>query len=72
MIKQEKIDFIKEWYSIRRKLCKEHNSCTECPLYESTDGWRGENGKYEYVDNCKHSFEDAYAEEIIDLIEKSK
>jgi len=38
-------------------------------LYESSDGWNDENGEYKYIHNCKYDFEDAYAEEIITLME---
>jgi len=72
MTKQDKVNFIKEWYAFRENkdnMCKKYVSCTECHLYESTDGWpSGENGEYKYVDNCKCDFEDTYAEEIIELM----
>lgn len=72
MTKQDKVNFIKEWYAFRETMCK-NNICTECPLYESSDGWpSGENSEYKYVHNCKYDFEDNYAEEIIDLMEGGK
>jgi len=44
MTKQDKVNFIKEWYAFRDNMCKKYNDiCTECPLYESSDGWRGDN-----------------------------
>jgi hypothetical protein len=70
MNKQDKIKVIKEWYTFREDNCEKYKDCKECPLYESTDGWIGENGKYAYVDNCKYSFDDGYVEDIIDLIEE--
>ena len=73
MTKQDKINFIKEWYAFREYLCKKYNDiCTECPLYESSDGWADENGEYEYSHNCKYGFEDGFTEEIIELMETNK
>lgn len=74
MTNQDKINFIKEWYKFRENMCKKYNDiCTECPLYESSDGWpSGENGEYEYVDNCKCDFEDRYAEDIIELMKNER
>ena len=71
MIKQDKINFIREWYNFKEYMCKKYkNTCKECPLYESSDSWHDENDKYE-VDNCKYDFEDAFAEEIIELTENN-
>jgi len=73
MTKQDKINFIKEWYTFRENMCEKYNDiCTECHLYESCDGWPNGNGEYEYVYNCKYDFKDGYAEEIIELIELTK
>jgi len=70
MIKQDKINFIKEWYTFREYMCKKYNDiCTECQLYESSDGWSNENGEYKYSHNCKYDFEQGFAEEIIELME---
>ena len=71
--KQDKINFIKEWYTFKDNICKKYNDiCTECPLYESSDGWWDEeSGGYKYVHNCKFEFEDAYVEEIIELMENN-
>jgi len=72
MTKQDKLNFIKEWYTFREYMCKQYNDiCTKCPLYESSDGWRGENGEYEYIHNCKYDFEGDYAEDIIELMENN-
>lgn len=73
MNKQNKINFIKEWYEFRENMCVKYRyNCEECLLYESTDRWWGENGKYESVYNCKYDFEEAYAVEIIELMESLK
>jgi len=73
MTTQDKISFIKEWYKFRNNMCKKYkDTYTECPLYESSDGWRGENREYEYVHNCKYDFEDGLAEDIIALMEMNK
>ena len=71
MTKQDKLNFIKEWYTFRENMCKKYKdtTCEECPLYESSDGWPSENGGYKYVHNCKYDFEDIYAEDIITLME---
>ena len=70
MTKQDKINFIKEWYAFRDNMCRKHNDiCTKCPLCESSDGWSNENGEYDYVHNCKYDFEYSFAEEIIMLME---
>jgi len=72
MTKQYKINFIKEWYAFRDNMCKKYNYiCTECPLYESSNGWADGNGEYDYVQNCKYDFEDGFAEEIIELMESN-
>jgi len=72
MTNQDKVNFIKEWYTFRENMCKKYiDICTECPLYESSDGWWNGNGEYEYVDNCKYDFEDGFAEEIIELMENN-
>ena len=69
MIKQDKVNLIKEWYEFRENMCNKYNNiCPKCPLYESSGGWRGKNGEYEYVFNCKYDFEDSFAEEIIELM----
>ena len=51
-------------------MCRKYNDiCTECPLYESSDGWwNEETGDYKYSHNCKYDFEGAFAEEIIMLM----
>ena len=41
MTKQDKINFIKEWYAFKNNMCEKYKNCTECPLYESSDGWWG-------------------------------
>ena len=70
MTKQDKINFIKEWYVFKNNMCEKYKDCTECPICESSDGWWDEeSGEYKYVHNCKYDFEDAYAEEIITLME---
>jgi len=69
MTKQDKVNFIKEWYAFRENMCKKYNDiCTECPLCESSDGWPDYNGEYVFINNCKYDFEDGYAEEIIELM----
>jgi len=70
MTTQDKVNFIKEWYTFRENMCKKHNYiCTECPLYESSDGWPSGNGGYDTVHNCKYYFKDGFVEEIIGLME---
>jgi len=50
MTTQDKINFIKEWYKFRKNMCEKYDdTCTECLLYESSDGWPSESGEYEYV-----------------------
>lgn len=73
MTKQDKINFIKEWYSFKNNMCEKYTECDKCPLYESSDGWYdNEDDEYKYVHNCKFEFEENYAEEIIELIEQTK
>jgi len=73
MTKQDKIDFIKDWYKFRENMCEKYNSaCTKCPLYESSDGWFDYNEEYMFINNCKYDFEDAYVEEIIELMVNNK
>ena len=72
MTKQDKINFIKDWYKFKETMCEKYNNqCTKCPLYESSDGWpdSDKNGEYRYIDNCKHDFEDTYVEDIVTLME---
>ena len=73
MTKQDKVNFIKKWYSFRDNMCKKYNNiCTECLLYESNDGWWNEEiGDYKYVHNCKYDFEGAFAEEIAGLMKNN-
>lgn len=73
MLRQDRINFIKEWYKFRESMCKKHNNiCVECPLCESSDGWYDDEiGDCKHIDNCMYNFEEGYAEAIFDIMESN-